>query len=1040
MDEEELKSNPFAALFPTISVAQFYVTSRGTAKTPDDQNSKVARINIEEEVIGTVDPPKDDQVKEIQDLNNTIEEIFLVTLNKFSVLGGDQKQLVYLSSLADILGTQAWLDLPTLEQALFERVMLPNPLDHLVTDPAAKSLDCAHLIETQLVRYLAECFRRCNRVLARQTDTTNRLDSSIKQMKGMVVQNMVTAFREPDLYMGQDLSQQLCDLVMESYEVEQYLAQLLNSLAEKVKEEEKEDGILLEAIVYPVLDNMKNHIQGTSMILFCANTVLPLQYFLSSPILAKVFILHSYPKSPHNGKSFEETLIGSIFQKSCLATTESGSWDYFNQPSGQPSSVHGATEARIWSGLESVHSAGHSLLKQLLRVSEDTKHFTLLWLGDCLAANVGRGKMWTSQMGSLLSAGLASDGFMLNLGSTLLRLCAPMAEDPIKMNKVDPTYTAKVTVVSEDRRLAGVHMQGLPGETCLVGVGEAEREKRDTSASYNFPTEIFFMAHKTLDLGFRPVQEKFIKLNQELSRLQSAYRDAAQVGGVAAEQVQARMEAAMQKYLSLKAALLEPSTMGQQTSLMASTASWLVSLATCSQEPCLPAGQVSESDSPPVLACVPEFVMENLCEHLLLVKRFNPGHFEQVGTKLGSILMVILCYMDQPFLLRNPHLRARLAESLECLLPSHEVQGQPNSLGSYQRQALFQEHKYSLRIAEAILHVFVSIEETGQAVEFEQKFSYRRPMYDVIKYIWELDMFKTKLNKLAKQAEREIESEHPPLFLKFLNLLINDAIFLLDEGLNYMKQIQEKEGEREGWATLPPAERAEAESGFQHMGQLAKYHNLMGGETIDMLEMLTSSITAVITHSTIADRLAAMLNYFLKTLTGPERKSFKVSNLDKYSFKPGEVVSRITQIYLNLEQSQTFIKAISRDGRSYSPSLFSMTETVLIKVGRADLASALGQIAAKVVVANTALAEEEELLADCPEEFLCPIMSIVMMDPVKLPSSKQTVDRTTIARHLLSDQSDPFNRAPLTMDMVEQDVELKEKVKAWVEEKKSMKK
>ena len=100
-----------------------------------------------------------------------------------------------------------------------------------------------------------------------------------------------------------------------------------------------------------------------------------------------------------------------------------------------------------------------------------------------------------------------------------------------------------------------------------------------------------------------------------------------------------------------------------------------------------------------------------------------------------------------------------------------------------------------------------------------------------------------------------------------------------------MKQIQEKEGEREGWSELPAQERTEAERGFQHTGQLARYHNLMGGETIGVLELLTSSITAVITHPTLADRLAAMLNYFLKTLTGPESKSFKVSNLEKYSFR-----------------------------------------------------------------------------------------------------------------------------------------------------------
>ena len=93
------------------------------------------------------------------------------------------------------------------------------------------------------------------------------------------------------------------------------------------------------------------------MILFCANTALPIQYFLSNPILAKVLILHSFPKGPQNGKSFENTLLGSILQKSCLPSLETDTWEYFNQPSSQPVSVHGATEARIWSGLEAVDKA-----------------------------------------------------------------------------------------------------------------------------------------------------------------------------------------------------------------------------------------------------------------------------------------------------------------------------------------------------------------------------------------------------------------------------------------------------------------------------------------------------------------------------------------------------------------------------------------------------------------------------------------------------------------------------------------------------------
>lgn len=59
----------------------------------------------------------------------------------------------------------------------------------------------------------------------------------------------------------------------------------------------------------------------------------------------------------------------------------------------------------------------------------------------------------------------------------------------------------------------------------------------------------------------------------------------------------------------------------------------------------------------------------------------------------------------------------------------------------------------------------------------------------------------------------------------------------------------------------------------------------------------------------------------------------------------------------------------------------------------------------KAVCACQSLADrqqqEEETYADACDEFLDPIMSTLMSDPVILPSSRVTVDRSTIARHLL---------------------------------------
>jgi len=51
---------------------------------------------------------------------------------------------------------------------------------------------------------------------------------------------------------------------------------------------------------------------------------------------------------------------------------------------------------------------------------------------------------------------------------------------------------------------------------------------------------------------------------------------------------------------------------------------------------------------------------------------------------------------------------------------------------------------FRLEVVSTLLHVFVDIEMTGQAVAFEMKFSYRRPMYEIMKYLWEMEDYKKK--------------------------------------------------------------------------------------------------------------------------------------------------------------------------------------------------------------------------------------------------------------------------------------------------------
>ena len=57
-----------------------------------------------------------------------------------------------------------------------------------------------------------------------------------------------------------------------------------------------------------------------------------------------------------------------------------------------------------------------------------------------------------------------------------------------------------------------------------------------------------------------------------------------------------------------------------------------------------------------------------------------------------------------------------------------------------------------------------------------------------------------------------------------------------------------------------------------------------------------------------------------------------MKDFDEYDFKPQEIVSHISQIYLNLGDDENFCLGVTRDGRSYSHELFVQAEQVLYKI------------------------------------------------------------------------------------------------------------
>ena len=64
--------------------------------------------------------------------------------------------------------------------------------------------------------------------------------------------------------------------------------------------------------------------------------------------------------------------------------------------------------------------------------------------------------------------------------------------------------------------------------------------------------------------------------------------------------------------------------------------------------------------------------------------------------------------------------------------------------------------------------------------------------------------------------------------------------------------------------------------------------------------------------------------------------------------------------------------------------------------------------------------EESLLDVDVPDEFLDPIMSTQIKEPVFLPDTDVMMDKSVISTHLLSNKTNPFTRGELTLDMLEE--------------------
>lgn len=271
-------------------------------------------------------------------------------------------------------------------------------------------------------------------------------------------------------------------------------------------------------------------------------------------------------------------------------------------------------------------------------------------------------------------------------------------------------------------------------------------------------------------------------------------------------------------------------------------------------------------------------------------------------------------------------------------------------------------------------------------------------------------------------------------FVHFVNMLMNDVTFLLDEVFEKLAEIAELETLREAAGTGPDADPRQLQDLDRRLAERVKTVrtlNLLGQETLRIISRMTSLDGAreCFLRPEMVSRLASSLNYIVDHVVGARASKMKVREPEQYYYRPARILAILAQTYLNVENSRDFCRAVVADTRSFDAARFRAGVALLEQLPEAvSLAERWGRFVERIWTEfGTAVAADDED-EDVPDEFLDPVTCALMDDPVLLPTSNHVMDRAAIARHLLSDPRDPFNREPLSIEQLQPLPDLKRRI------------
>ncbi|KRY50388.1 Ubiquitin conjugation factor E4 B, partial [Trichinella britovi] len=691
------------------------------------------------------------------------------------------------------------------------------------------------------------------------------------------------------------------------------------------------------------------------------------------------------------------------------------------------------------------------ILKNLL-TNAISREAAITYSYNVVVHNIRRGNIMVEQTTT------APDGFFLNFLYTFYQL-----SHKVVLDKINPMFILHPKCRKISSRESAINMSEEELNTYINNLHEEWSDPK-------FTTECFFLTvyiqHLSVVRGLR-MHKRRLRNCQEAQRLlaqvrakrdnvpntssSSSSEEAENYTKYIVSEIETIVQGLCTAYMLSEATFFDPNLLRSVLTFVNVQLSFIIKILSLNGMNGLTPVKVPE-----LFKTLPEFFVEDVMDLLIFILSETPELIVHCSCdSLAHGLLTLVCNADQ---FKNPYLVAKVVEVIFYTCP--QLRPAANSL----HMAILNHPLAPANFFRSLVKFYSGIPSNLISNNFKKKFMNEKEKiffqmwnrWDRVRnFLTNLQfdftsrrcssrcgkMPNTSLSLLTFASEMPFEADSN--FIRFVNMLINDTTFLLDESLEGLKRLNEAQRIMDDvtqWNMLQEVrvtseERERVLSQMQQDERVVRSSLQLAHVIVDMFDFMTEDIKEPFLSAELGDRLAAMLNFNLAQLCGPKCRHLRVKNPQRFNWDPRALLDQLTQIYLHLDNDK-FAAAIANDERSYSKQLFEdvVGRIVRHKIKAVSQVEQFKLLAERVEQIWEMKREQEVILCDIPEEFTDPLMGTIMRNPVLLPSGNIT-DVSSIRRHLLNKPTDPFTRQQLDESMLIPATELKNKIDAWIAEK-----